>query len=103
MAVVAHLRPRIDLLARLAVAGTEVAVVEHQRVEAGRRKCLGVLVEVHLLYGREAVRHNDRRRYPGCSVGGVEPAAQGYALGIELDVASGHCDLLRLMGTWPDK
>ena len=31
MAIVAHLRPWVDLLARLAVAGAKVPVVKHQR------------------------------------------------------------------------
>ena len=93
VAIVPHLRPRVDLLARLAVAGAEVAVVEHQGVEPGRGERLGVLVEVHLLHGREAVRHDDRRRRAGRTVCGVEPSAQDDAFGVELDVASSHCGL----------
>ena len=61
VAVVAHLLPGIDLLARLAVAGAEVAVVEDERREAGGGEHLGEAVEIHLLHGREAVRHDDRR------------------------------------------
>jgi hypothetical protein len=60
IAIVADLRPRIDLLARLAVAGAEVAIVEHDRREAGLHECFRKSVEIHLLNGGEAVRHYDR-------------------------------------------
>jgi hypothetical protein len=36
VAVVADLGARVDLLPRLAIAGTEIAVVEHQHVEPGQ-------------------------------------------------------------------
>ena len=98
MAVVAHLRPGVDLLAGLAVAGAEVAVVEHQRVEPGRGEEFGVAVQVHLLDRGEAVRQDDRRRRAGRVVGAVEPAAQGHAFGVELDVASSHCRSPREVG-----
>src|SRR4029450_4912394 len=52
--VVAHLRPGINVLTRLPVARAEVAVVEHQRSEAARRKHLGEPVKGHLLGGGEA-------------------------------------------------
>ena len=48
----AHLLPRIDLLPRLAVAGTEIPIVEHDRAEAGASKRLGEGIRVHLLHGR---------------------------------------------------
>jgi hypothetical protein len=93
VAVVADLRPRVDLLARLAVAGAEVAVVEHQRPKATGGERLTEAVEIHLLDGGEAVRHHDRGDRPGGPVGQVQPATQGHALGVELDVLS-HRDLL---------
>src|ERR1700732_2829298 len=93
VAVVADLGPRVDLLPRLAIAGTEVAVVEHQHVEPRPVEYLSKTVEVHLLDRREAVGHDHNRRRAGLSR--IEPAAQDDTLGIELDVASCHLDLLR--------
>ena len=61
--VVADLRPRVDLLARLTVAGAEAAVVEDQDVEPGRGKHLGEAVQVHLLNRGEAVRHDHGRTW----------------------------------------
>ena len=92
VAVVADLGPRVDLLPRLAVAGTEVAVVEHQHVEPGPVEYLSKTVEVHLLHRGEAVGHDNSRRRAGLSR--IEPAAQDDTLGVELDVASSHLDLL---------
>ena len=47
----AHLLPRIDLLPRLAVAGTEIPIVEHDRAEAGASKRLGEGIQALLLHG----------------------------------------------------
>jgi hypothetical protein len=64
------------VLARLAVAGAEAAIVEHEGGKAGGGKGLGILVEVVLLHGRKAVRHCDRQRATARSIGQVQPAAQ---------------------------
>ena len=88
MAVVANLGPRVDLLARLAIARTEVAVVEHERGQPGRGEPLGIGVQVHLLHGREAVRHDDDGHGVIPTVGPVQPSPQRHALGIELDIGS---------------
>jgi hypothetical protein len=88
--VVPDLRPRVDLLAGLAVAGPEVTVVVDERVQARRGEDLGVVVEVHLLDRRVAVCHDDGRSRRTRPVGGVEPASQGDALGVELDVSASH-------------
>lgn len=69
MAVVADLRPRVDLLAGFAIAGTEVAVVEHDRSQAVRREVLAEAVQVHLLDRRVAVGHHHGRRCPLASSG----------------------------------
>ena len=54
---------------------------------------LSKTVEVHLLHRGEAVCHDNRRC--GAGLSRIEPAAQDDTLGIELDVASCHLDLLR--------
>ena len=51
VAVIADLLPGIDFLPRLAVAGAEVPVVEHQRAEPGVGERLGEPIEIHLLHG----------------------------------------------------
>ena len=96
--VVADLRPRVDLLPGLAVAGTEVAVVEHEHVQPGGGEHLGETVQVHLLDRGEAVRHDDGRSGAAGAAGRVEPAAQGDALCIELDVTPSH--FLLLLPRW---
>ena len=90
VAVVAHLLPGVDLLTRLAVARAEVAVVEHERVQARRGEHLGEGVEVHLLDRGEPVRHHDGGSPPGHPLPPVQPPSQGDALGVELDVATIH-------------
>src|SRR6266566_5209784 len=95
MPVVADLRPRVDLLARLPVAGAEAAVVEDQGVEPGRGERLGEPVQVHLLDRGEAVRHDHGGPGRARPFRGVEPAAQGDALSVELDVSPCHPDHLR--------
>ena len=93
VAVVAHLGPGVDLLARLAVAGPEVAVVEHQRPQPAGGEHLGEAVQVHLLDGGEAVGHDDGGDRVAGPVGHIEPASQGHAFGVELDILA-HCRLL---------
>jgi hypothetical protein len=39
VAIVAHLHPRIDFLARLAVGGAEVTIVEHHTAKPASQKC----------------------------------------------------------------
>src|SRR4029077_10383755 len=73
VAIVAHLRPWIDFLARLAVAGAEVAVVKYHCGQSSRAEVLGVAVEIHLLDRREPMRHHDHRRLAARAVGRVEP------------------------------
>src|SRR6266566_1291464 len=96
--VVASLGDRINLLPGLTVAGAEVTVVEHQDVEARPREVLGVIVEVHLLHSRQAVRHDDHRGRGGVAVCSVEPAPQNDALGVELDITTSHHKRLSLSG-----
>jgi hypothetical protein len=86
VAVVAHLGPGVDLLAWLAVAGAEVAVVEHQRPQPAGGERLGEAVEEHLLDSGEAVGHDDRGNRIGGPVGQVQPAPQGDILGVELNI-----------------
>ncbi len=62
-------------LARLALAGAEVAVVEHQRGQAGGGEALGVGVQALLAHGAEAVGHDHARWGPGPS-GSYSQAAQ---------------------------
>src|SRR6266498_1820888 len=91
VAVVADLRPRINLLAWLAVACTEIAVVEYQGPEPAGGERLREAVEVHLLDRGEAVGHDDGGDRAGGRVGQVQPAPQRHALGVELDVLAHHC------------
>ena len=84
--VVAHLRPRVDLLPRLAVGRAQVAVVVDQRAEPGLAEHLGERVEEELLDRAVAVAHHDRRRRARRLVGDVQPPPQRRALGVELDV-----------------
>ena len=87
VAVVSHLPPGVDLLTRRAVTGAEVAVVEYHRGEARRREGTGEAIEIHLLNGGEAVRHDDGRHLSLAPVRYKVPAAQGDAiLGSELDI-----------------
>src|SRR6185503_4649854 len=98
--VAADLLPRIDLLARLArrrVGGAEPGVVVDDAREAGVAEDLGVLVDVHLLDGREPVGHDDARHLAARVVGPVEPPAQRDAVGVELDVLA-HFALLSIDG-----
>src|ERR1035438_5900960 len=95
--VVPDLGPRVDLLAGLALAGPEAAVVEHQRIQPGRGEHLGEAVQVHLLDRGETVRHDDGG--PGAArpaLSRVEPATQRDALSVELDIAPRNCGHLRL-------
>jgi hypothetical protein len=107
VAVVAHLQPRIELLPRLAVALTEVAVVVGEDdVPRGReRGC--VLVEVQLLDAVVAMGDDHGRRGRGRSSGprAVQPAAQRGAVGGERDVRDlvrgvrgGHAAILTGVG-----
>jgi len=90
--VIADLGPRVDALARLAVARAEVAVVVYQHRETGRREHLGEAIEGHLLDRREPVREH----HPGNGLirrgrRKVVPAAQRDIAGSrELHVAPGE-------------
>ena len=88
MAVVADLLPGVDLLTRLAVAGAEVAVVEHQRPQPPGGERLREVIEEHLLDSGEAVGQDDRGNRTGGPVWQVQPAPQGHTLGVELDILS---------------
>ncbi len=92
--VVADLSPGIDLLTGLTITGAEAAIVEHQHIQPGRGKHLGEAVEVHLLDRGKAVRHDDggARRCAPLSL--VEPAPQGDALGVKLNISPTHPSLL---------
>ena len=86
MAIIAHLGPRVDLLARFAVAGAEVAVVEHQRSQPAGSERLGEAVQEHLLDGGKAVGHDDRGNRAGNPIGQIQPAPQRHPFGVELDI-----------------
>ena len=89
IAVIADLLPWVDFLARLAAARAEIPVVEDQRAEAPRGEHLGEFVEIHLLHGRKAVRHHDRRHLPGTPVRQIVPSLERHpVLRLELDVLS---------------
>src|SRR5207248_7184134 len=76
MPVIAHLRPGIDLLSWLAVAGPKVTVVEYQGTQPRICEDLGKAVEVHLFHSREAVGHNDSRKWPVSRIRGEQPTTR---------------------------
>jgi len=83
---VGDLAPGIDIVARLAVAGAEPAVIVHEHDEPVVSERLREALEPHLLDARVAMGHGDRGVRPG-AVGQVQPAAQhDAALGLELDI-----------------
>ena len=87
--IVAHLFPRVDFLARLArrrIRGAEAAIVVDHAGQPRGAEHLGVVVEMHLLGGREPVCHDDARHLPGRVLGAIEPPAQRHTLSAELDV-----------------
>ncbi len=59
--VVGELPVDVQQLARLPLAGAEVAVVEQQHAHPGGAEALGVGVEAQLPCGGEAVRHHHQR------------------------------------------
>ena len=71
------------MLAGLAVAGAEVAIVEDKGPEPGCREDLGIFVEIVLFHGRKAVSHHDRRNATASLVRQVQPASNGGTLGLE--------------------
>src|SRR5207248_9662724 len=73
MAVIAHLAPGIDLLSWLAIAGPKVAVVEDQGSQPCACEDLGKAVEVHLFDSREAMGHNDGRKWSVSRIREVQP------------------------------
>jgi hypothetical protein len=81
--VVLLLLADVKQLARLAGAGTEVAVVEDESGDALLREALGVRVEAHLTRTGEAVRHDDERQRAVC-VGLVDPRSTPQIAGLEL-------------------
>ena len=86
MPVIAHLRPGIDLLSWLAVAGPKVTVVEYQGTQPRICEDLGKAVEVHLFHSREAVGHNDSRKWPVSRIRGEQPTTQCGPFSIEFNV-----------------
>ena len=80
------------MLAGLAVAGAEVAIVEDKGPEPGCRENLGILIEVILFHGRIAVSHHDCRNATASLIRQVQPTAQRHAvLGLELNVLAHGC------------
>ena len=61
---VRELAADVEQLARLAAAGAEMAVVEHERGQAGRGEALGVGGQALVVHGGEAVAEHDARRSP---------------------------------------
>src|SRR5207245_4845546 len=88
VAVVVDLRPRVDLVPRTAVAGAEVAIVEHERGEANLREGCREAVQIHLLHGGKPVRHHHRRERRTTRIRRVQPAPQPRPLSLKLDVLS---------------
>src|SRR4029453_2450683 len=79
----------VDQLPRLAGAGPEVAVVEHEGGDALLREAVGIGVEAHLARAGEAVCHdNERQRALG--VGGVEPRSAAQTAAPKLAVVTGE-------------
>ena len=78
----------IDQLAGFAVAGPEMAVVEHQAGVPGVAKPFREGVEPHLLDGPQAVRHHNHRAR-SIRAGQIQPATAGQTAGIETDVQTG--------------
>jgi hypothetical protein len=62
---VGDLLPWVDVLARLAVAGAEVAVVVKQHDEAVLRECCCERLDPMLFDPGVSVRHGDRRMWAG--------------------------------------
>ena len=87
--VVLYLVPRVDVLARLAVAGTQTPVVEYQGSDAvlDELGCVSRLPE--LLYVAPATGHHDDREWP-VAVGQQQVTSDGIPAAGELDFAVWH-------------
>jgi hypothetical protein len=72
--VVTHLKDRIDLLARLAVARAKASVVVDENGEAVLDEHLGILVQEHLFETRKAVSHDDKGHWLLRAIGHIEPS-----------------------------
>ncbi len=93
-APVGDLHPRVDVVARRAVAGPEAAVVVHQHNETRVSEHSGESLQPVVLHPRKAVRHGDGRVW-AWAVRHKQPTPQHHiALGGELDVLSLHDPLL---------
>jgi hypothetical protein len=77
----------VEQLTRLAGAGPEVAVVEHEGGDALLRGALGIGVEAHLARAGEAVSHDNQRQWT-VGVGELEPGGTAQTAGPKLDVAT---------------
>jgi hypothetical protein len=86
VAIVAYLRPGVQLLPRLSVAVAEVAVIVGNHDVAGGRDCRRIFVEIELLEAVVAMCHDDNRGSRATGAGAIEPTPQSDSLGIELDV-----------------
>ena len=85
--VVLDLRPRVEVLARLAVALAEVAVVEREHRDARVGERARVLGQHELLHVTPAARHRERGMGT-LAFGQIEVAAHAGPLAAELDVLS---------------
>ena len=75
MLIVTHLKDRIDLLARLAVARAKASVVVDKDGESVFNEHLGVLIQEHLFETRKAVSHDDCGHWFLRAIGHIEPSA----------------------------
>ena len=90
--VVLQLAPHRQQLPRLAVARTEVPVVEQQHVHAGGRKAFGIRFERSVASGAEAVGHDDAGTGAAVTAirGRVAPRSARRAPAAERDVRAWH-------------
>ena len=76
-APVGDLHPRVDVVARRAVAGSEPAMVVHQHHEPGVGEQAGEALQPVFLHPGEAVRHRDGRKWAR-AIGHKQPAPQRH-------------------------
>jgi len=90
MPEITDLPDRVDLLARLAVAGAEVAVVIDQYVKACGSEYLRELFQMHLFDRRHPVHHYHHRARGVGLFRLKEPTAQSGSVSIEFNILARH-------------
>ncbi len=91
VSIIARLRPRVYLLAWLAVARAEVGVIVDQYGHASITEYFCISVETLFLHAGEPVSHHNSRRRAECVRRKVQPPPQRHAaMALELDVGPHH-------------